>query len=170
MRSLLFYLSIMLMAFAVFSQVSGDTAKVTSRTIKGQVLDESGEPFIAASVINEARKDGTISDFDGKFSIKAEKEDSFTVSFYGYVPLRQKADQSDYRIVLKRDSSVSMDDLWIGDLPIPRPLFKGDLEPKMPQPCYNDRSSWPHRTICARPLWRQQYIVLDGVLIDTVKK
>lgn len=44
-------------------------AVMQTKTVKGTVLDENGEPLIGVSIVVKGTSTGTITDFDGKFSI-----------------------------------------------------------------------------------------------------
>ena len=57
-----------------------------SRTIKGQILDENGEPLIGVSVVVKgASTVGTITDFDGNFSLEVPSGQKVLVASYiGY--------------------------------------------------------------------------------------
>jgi hypothetical protein len=52
--------------------------------IKGTVIDKSGEPVIATSVIIKNSTKGTMTDIDGKFELNALPTDSLIFSFIGY--------------------------------------------------------------------------------------
>ncbi|WP_088324612.1 TonB-dependent receptor [Polaribacter tangerinus] len=53
--------------------------------ITGTVVDQSGEPLPGASVLVKGTKNGTSTDFDGKFSLTASKSSGkLVVSFIGY--------------------------------------------------------------------------------------
>lgn len=88
----------MLMAFTI--QVSAQT------TIKGTVTDAlTSEPLIGATIIEKGTTNGTITDFDGKFSFTTQSEKpTIVVSFIGY--LSQEliySGQSDLNIIMKAD-------------------------------------------------------------------
>ena len=67
---------------APVSQVQ--TGTVQPSVVTGQVLDENGEPLIGATVIVKGTNEGTATDFDGRFSIKAQQGATLTVSYVGY--------------------------------------------------------------------------------------
>ena len=55
---------------------------------KGQVKDAvSGEPMIGVSVRVKGTGSGTITDFDGNFTVKASKGDVLVISYVGYKTL-----------------------------------------------------------------------------------
>ena len=52
--------------------------------VKGQVVDESGEPLIGATVKIKGSKDGTVTDLDGNFTINAASNATLVISYVGY--------------------------------------------------------------------------------------
>lgn len=55
-----------------------------NQTLTGLVVDVSGEPVIGASVIVVGGTTGTVTDINGKFSLKVAPKDKLKVSFIGY--------------------------------------------------------------------------------------
>lgn len=53
-------------------------------TLKGLVSDESGEPIIGANVLVKGSTNGTITDFDGRFTLNVPKNSTLEISFIGY--------------------------------------------------------------------------------------
>lgn len=54
-------------------------------TITGRVLDEEGEPLIAATIITKSKSVGTVTDLDGRFTLHLSKpKDTLVVSYIGY--------------------------------------------------------------------------------------
>ena len=64
-------------AFAVVAQ--NQTIKV-----KGQVVDETGEPLVGATVKVKDTSAGTITDFDGNFQLDVKSNATLVVSYLGY--------------------------------------------------------------------------------------
>ena len=78
-----------------------------TKTVTGQVVDETGEPVIGASVVVEGTTNGTITDFDGKFALQVPSGKKVVISFVGYVPQTIAPKQGkDFRVVLKEDSKI----------------------------------------------------------------
>lgn len=71
-------------------------------TVKGTVVDESGEPIIGATVMVEGTQVGTVTDKDGNFTIPVPPNGKVIISFVGYVS-QTISDFSDMNIVLKED-------------------------------------------------------------------
>ncbi len=61
-------------------------ASVTQQTIKvsGQVVDQDGEPLIGATVKVKGAQGGTITDFNGNFTIEASSNAVLVISYVGY--------------------------------------------------------------------------------------
>lgn len=75
-------------------------------TVKGQVVDNNGEPIIGAAVIEKGNPgNGTVTDMDGKFSIVANRGSMLQVSFVGYTTQEVKTNNgtSPLKIRLKED-------------------------------------------------------------------
>ena len=52
--------------------------------VKGHVKDSSGEPIIGATIRVAGTQTGTVSDFDGNFTIQAKQGATLNVSYVGY--------------------------------------------------------------------------------------
>ena len=76
-------------------------------TISGMVVDEEGNPLLGTAVKEHDGATGTITDFDGKFSLKVPK--GAVVDFLNIgvatVSIQVKSDMTDQKIVLKPDGS-----------------------------------------------------------------
>jgi TonB-linked SusC/RagA family outer membrane protein len=55
------------------------------KTISGTVLDSSGEPIIGANVVIKGTTNGTITDFDGNFSLSVPDGAVLQISYIGYL-------------------------------------------------------------------------------------
>lgn len=55
--------------------------------VSGTVYDENGDPLPGANVIVKGTKKGTTTDFDGNFTIKANKNEKLVITFIGYISL-----------------------------------------------------------------------------------
>ena len=72
--------------------------------IKGQVLDNTGETVIGATVMVKGTENGTLTDIDGNFSIQGKVGSTLVISFIGYTPLEVKVTKLDgNRFTLKED-------------------------------------------------------------------
>lgn len=84
---------------------SGALAFAQQVDVSGTVKDEAGEPVIGATVAEEGTKNATITDFDGKFSLKVSGDKQLTVTYIGYKTVKvTAAPQLD--IVMKEDNQM----------------------------------------------------------------
>ena len=103
------------------------------RTVSGRVVDDSGEPLIGATVRVQGTTAGTITDFDGLFSLSDVADDAIVeVSYMGYLPQQMKA-AADMRVVLQEDVQRLEDVIVVGygaakikDLTSPIDVVKGE--------------------------------------------
>ena len=60
--------------------------------VTGVVSDPTGEPVIGASILVVGTTSGTITDFDGNFSLYADKGATLKISYVGYKELTVTVD------------------------------------------------------------------------------
>lgn len=82
---------------------------------KGKVLDTNGEPLIGVSIQVKGSSQGTITDFNGEFSIEASPEATLVVSYIGYkkqeIPV---GDKTFFQVSLEEDSEVLDEVIVVG--------------------------------------------------------
>jgi len=82
--------------------------------ISGTVIDDQGETVIGASIVEKGNpQNGTITDFNGNFTIKVNEGATIVVSYIGYVTQELKA-INNMRVVLKEDAQTLQDVVVIG--------------------------------------------------------
>ena len=103
--------SLLLILFSAISlSVSAQTI-----TVKGNVKDTSGEPVIGASVVVKGTTNGTITDFDGNFSLDGiKKGDVIVISYVGYQTQEIKWNGSPLNVILKEDSKTLSEVVVVG--------------------------------------------------------
>lgn len=79
-----------------------------SSAINGMVVDEAGEPIIGANILQKGTTNGTITDFDGKFSLNVPAQATITVTYIGYKTqeITLKPGQKNIKITLQEDSET----------------------------------------------------------------
>jgi len=61
------------------------------RYLKGRIVSiNDGKPLLSAHVVNMNSVDGTITDFDGKFEVPAQVNDTIFISYIGYQSIKLK--------------------------------------------------------------------------------
>ena len=73
--------------------------------ISGTVVDASGEAVIGATVMEKGTSNGTITDFDGNFTIKVNEGAILVISYIGYQTQELPAQQG-MKVTLKDDAEV----------------------------------------------------------------
>lgn len=146
----------LLVSFLAFANVSAqNTSKIT---VTGVVYDNLG-PVAGANIMVKGTTDGTITDFDGNFSVKAVKNSTLVVSFIGFKtqevkvtsagPLKIKLlDDTEllqevvvigYGTVKKEDltgavTAIKTDDINRGSITNPQELIQGKVSGVFVQP------------------------------------
>ena len=96
------------MFFVALFSVMAITASAQSKTVTGSVVDNTGEPVIGASVVVKGTTNGTITDFDGNFSISGVPSNgTIQISFVGYKTQDiSVADKTSIRVTLQEDTEM----------------------------------------------------------------
>lgn len=72
-----------------------------SRTVKGTITDETGEPMIGVTVRVKGSRAAAVTDLDGKFSLSANQGDFIEVSYVGYETTTVKVTSNTLNLQLK---------------------------------------------------------------------
>jgi hypothetical protein len=70
------------------------TLSAQKTTITGVVVDSNNEPVIGASVLVKGTSTGTVTNYEGKFTIEASSNDVLVFSYIGMVPQEIKVGNS----------------------------------------------------------------------------
>ena len=94
--------------FVALFSVLAITASAQSKSVSGTVVDKAGEPVIGASVVVKGTTNGTITDFDGNFSLQGVPNDgTIQISFVGYKTQDVSvAGKSSVKVVLAEDTEM----------------------------------------------------------------
>ena len=103
-RFLLLWVVGMLLSVQVFAQ---------GLTVKGVVKDNTGMGVIGANILVKGTTNGTITDFDGNFTLEAKKGDVIVISFIGYKTQEVPA-AATMNVTLQDDAEVLDDVVVIG--------------------------------------------------------
>lgn len=89
------------------------------KTVKGSVADASGSPLPGASITVKGESKGTITDFDGNFSIEAQKGKTLVISYMGYETQNVLVgDDNSIKVQLKEASSTALTEVVVTSLGI----------------------------------------------------
>ena len=88
---------------------------VSAQTVTGNVVDETGEAVIGATVMEKGTKNATVTDFDGNFTIKMEGGKVLTISYIGMQSQDVNvAGKTSVNVVLKEDATTLQDVVVVG--------------------------------------------------------
>lgn len=80
--------------------------------VSGQVKDAAGEPVIGATVRIDGQSGGTITDFDGNFSIEAPAGATLVISYIGYQDVRITA-APDMVVTMQEDAAQALNEVVV---------------------------------------------------------
>lgn len=104
--------SVLFALFAIFFPCS---LWAQSLTVTGVVMAEGDpDPVIGANIMVKGTTNGTITDFDGNFSLQAKSGDVLLISYMGYKSQEVKATASPMRITLKPDNVMLEEVVAVG--------------------------------------------------------
>ena len=88
---------------------------VSAQTVNGNVVDETGEAVIGATVMEKGTKNATVTDFDGNFTINMGSGKVLVISYIGMQTQEVNvAGKSSVNIVLKEDATTLQDVVVVG--------------------------------------------------------
>lgn len=85
------------------------TSYEKTKKVTGTVKDSNGEPIIGATIIEKGTTNGTVTDFDGNYTLELSENSTMVVSYIGYKTQEfatSQIKQGDFAIVLKEDTEV----------------------------------------------------------------
>ena len=101
--------------FALLLVLSLIVGTVSAQTVSGNVVDETGEPVIGATVLEKGTKNATVTDFDGNFTIKLGNGKVLTISYIGMQTQDVNvAGKSSVNVILKEDATTLQDVVVVG--------------------------------------------------------
>ena len=90
-------------------------AAVNAQSISGNVKDTNGEPIIGATVMEQGTQNGTVTDFDGNFTLKLQKGGNINVSYVGMKSqVIKTAGKSSVNVTLEDDNTTLNDLVVVG--------------------------------------------------------
>ena len=114
--SLLMAVSATGMATASVTPGITKTATINASDITGVVVDAAGVPLIGVNVLEKGTTNGTITDFDGKFSLNVSSPNAkLVISYIGYVSQEVSVPKNgELKVVLKEDTETLEEVVVVG--------------------------------------------------------
>ena len=98
-----FLLSVMLVVSCIFMNAQTE--------ITGTVVDETGETVIGATVMEKGTSNGTVTDFDGNFTLKVEPGKILVFSYVGFLNVEMPA--SDGMMITMHEDALSLNEIVV---------------------------------------------------------
>lgn len=115
MKNVSFHVNWKLMATTLMALLLALPALAQKITVKGTVIDETGEPLIGATVRVKDTSTGVATDIDGNFALSVEPTATLVVSYIGYDPMEVAVNgQTQLNIVMKTASTALKEVVVIG--------------------------------------------------------
>lgn len=87
--------------------------KQGEKIINGIIKDEKGDPIIGANVVEKGTINGTITDFDGHFSLTISKNATIQVSYIGFITQNVPVNNSSSLTVILKENSQSIEEVVV---------------------------------------------------------
>ena len=88
---------------------------IQAQTISGNVKDSAGEPIIGATIMEQGTQNGTVTDFDGNFTLKLQKGGNLNISYVGMKSqVIKTAGKSSVNVTLEDDNTTLNDLVVVG--------------------------------------------------------
>ena len=99
-------------------------------TIKGNVVDETGEPLIGATIIEQGNiANGTVTDYDGNFSLSVAPGATIRISYIGFSEqVIETTGRTTFNIVMSEDTQTLDELIVVGYTTVRKESLTGSLQ------------------------------------------
>ena len=114
-------------------------------TVKGTVTDATGEPLLGVSVIVKGTTQGTTTNLDGEFTIKAEEGQVIRFTYIGYAPVEETVTGSAMAVTMHEEANA-LDEVVVTALGIKREqkaLSRHSPPIRTPTSSIRSQARWP---------------------------
>ena len=89
------------------------TVMLAQNKVSGTVLDATGEPLIGVSILEAGTSNGTVTDFDGNFTLTVKQGAKLAISYVGYTTQTLPATDG-MKVTLEEDNTVLNEVVVVG--------------------------------------------------------
>lgn len=89
------------------------TSQSNRKKITGTILDQSNEPVIGANVVVKGTTNGTVTDFDGNFTLEVEPQNTLHISFIGYLSQEIPVGTNTTFSILLREDTQALEEVVV---------------------------------------------------------
>lgn len=97
----------------IVSPTKKEAVSTKEKKITGKVIDAKGEPVIGATIMERGTTNGTITDFDGNFTLNVSENSMIEVSYIGYQSQSIKANPDKLMAITLKDDSELLDEVVV---------------------------------------------------------
>lgn len=97
----------LLLANSISDQLSESLGIKQIFQVRGNIVDETGEPLIGVSILLEGTSTGTVSDIDGNFMMQLPSSGVLQITYVGYKTQRISVNQSNDNLKIVMEPEVS---------------------------------------------------------------
>lgn len=83
------------------------------QTVKAKIVDESNDPLIGVSVVVKGTSTGTVTDFNGDFTLKVPDGKSLVFTYIGYNSLEMSVSAANGKVLKMTESSKLIDEVVV---------------------------------------------------------
>ena len=95
------------------TEARASTSSGPAKKVKGTITDASGIPIIGANVMVKGTTNGTITDFDGNFSLEVSEGDLLEISYIGYMKQTIRIGKEENLSVTLDEDSKALDEVVV---------------------------------------------------------
>lgn len=103
----------LLICMSLFLNVQYLSAQSQKTSVTGIVKDVLGEPIIGVSILEKGTTNGTITDFDGQFSLSASANATLVLSYIGYLTQEVSVAGKPSLIITLKEDSKTLDEVVV---------------------------------------------------------
>ena len=82
-------------------------------TVKGNVTDQKGEPVIGATVKAEGTQTGTVTNYDGDFTINCRNGATLNISYIGFASKQVKAEAGKFLSIVLEEEATTLNEVVV---------------------------------------------------------
>lgn len=92
---------------------SVQTVQQQKQSVSGTIKDPAGEPVIGASILEKGTTNGTITDFDGNFTLNVAPGATLTISYIGYKNQEVKVTPGKVLNIILQEDTETLDEVVV---------------------------------------------------------
>ena len=97
----------------IVSTAKKEAVSTKEKKITGKVIDTKGEPVIGATIMEKGTTNGTITDFDGNFTLNVSDNSMIEVSYIGYQSQSIKANPDKLMTITLKEETEMLDEVVV---------------------------------------------------------